>query len=758
MSKSVRRREFLRTGAASALGSKLLGFAAWPARAQAGEPAREEVAHGGPEENPSLVNPEGLLMERFSSTPGASVLVKSLGDAAEYVLRWRPSTSAEAWQSRRVEVESAFRKAIGLSELPPRTPLQARVLARHDLDDYTLENVLFESRPGFPVSANVYRPKAASSERRPAILCPIGHYISAGKAFTDVQARCINLARMGFVVLTYDALGQGERLAPGNIHHDAGFALLPLGETIAGWMVWDSMRAIDYLETLEDVDGGRIGVTGNSGGGLNTLFTAALDARVRAAVVVGFTFEFNNWLKYGGTHCTCTHLPAMFRNFEWFEVAGLIAPRALLMMQGDRDGIFLISGARRSAHNTAAVYKALEASDQVGFRELAGQPHAYSPPYREQMYGWMAWRLLGQGNGDPIAEGPVQNLSEDDPRLLCDRDGSTFPHTPSVVDLARHKAMTSVAGFEGGSSSGSSSSVRNWLRELIAPPEALPQFLDSDWDKPLPVQGGWLEKFSFSSEDGVYIPGWRWTTDADAVPSKTIIIVDDRGKATTAQSGLVRPLIEAGYALVSLDLRGRGETLGHFGARWSTNFRLLANQVDLGEPLAGRRAYDLQRALDHLALRQRLDGVTVVGVGDDALPALLAGSVDERVERVAVVGYVHSFVSQMRARKSGERKEMSESWNDPQVTGRLDAGDYDVDFGSVIPGALAIADVPEIASLIAPRRLLFCQARDNSAPGIEKIAARFKRVAETAGKGWFRYEHRRSFNESLILEWMTHEP
>ena len=101
---------------------------------------------------------------------------------------------------------------------------------------------------------------------------------------------------------------------------------------------------------------------------------------------------------------------------------------------------------------------------------------------------------------------------------------------------------------------------------------------------------------------------------------------------------------------------------------------------------------------------------------------------------------------------------MSESWNDPQVTGRLDAGDYDVDFGSVIPGALAIADVPEIASLIAPRRLLFCQARDNSAPGIEKIAARFKRVAETAGKGWFRYEHRRSFNESLILEWMTHEP
>jgi dienelactone hydrolase len=428
---------------------------------------------------------------------------------------------------------------------------------------------------------------------------------------------------MGFVVLTYDALGQGERLAAGNIHHDAGFALLPLGETIAGWMVWDSMRAIDYLQTLEDVDGGRIGVTGNSGGGLNTLFTSALDSRVRAAVVVGFTFEFNNWLKYGGTHCTCTHLPAMFRSFEWFEVAGLIAPRAMLMLQGDRDGIFPISGARRSTHNTAAVYEALGASDQVGFRELAGQPHAYSRPYREQMYGWMAWRLLGQGNGEPIAEGPVQTLSENDLRLLCDRDGSTFARAPSVVDLARNNGMTTVAGFERGHSSGTSPSVRKWVRELTAPPEALPQFLAPDSDKPLPVQGGWLEKFSFSSEDGVYIPGWRWTTDAHAVPSKTIVMVDDRGKATTAQSGLIRPLLAAGFALVLLDLRGRGETLGHFGARWNTNFRLLANQVDLGEPLAGRRAYDLQRALDYLASRQRLNEVAVVGVGDDALPTRL---------------------------------------------------------------------------------------------------------------------------------------
>src|SRR5262249_1715319 len=152
-------------------------------------------------------------------------------------------------------------------------------------------------------------------------LSPVGHNLTPGKTAAEVQTLCIHLVRMGFIVLTYDPIGQGERLISGNIHHEAGYALLPLGETIAGWMVWDSMRAMDYLLTRSDVDPKRIGITGNSGGGLNTLYTAALDDRFCAAVIVGFTFEFNNWLKYAGPHCTCTHLPGLFRGMEWFEIA-----------------------------------------------------------------------------------------------------------------------------------------------------------------------------------------------------------------------------------------------------------------------------------------------------------------------------------------------------------------------------------------------------------------------------------------------------
>ncbi|MCI0625261.1 MAG: hypothetical protein L0387_27060 [Acidobacteria bacterium] len=101
--------------------------------------------------------------------------------------------------------------------------------------------------------------------------------------------------------------------------------------------------------------------------------------------------------------------------------------------------------------------------------------------------------------------------------------------------------------------------------------------------------------------------------------------------------------------------------------------------------------------------------LTVVGIGDDALPVLLAAATDARMRRVVVAGYFHSFVSQMRARTPRPKSEMPPSWNDPQLNGRVNSGDYEVDFGSVIPFALETADVPEIAALIAPRRVLFCQ-------------------------------------------------
>ncbi|MBI4902085.1 MAG: acetylxylan esterase [Acidobacteria bacterium] len=698
-----------------------------------------------PDEN-WVVVPAPRLLDYANTVPNSPSLVKSLGDAAEYLLRWRVPADAEAWKKRRPEVERSLRKAIGLEKLPARTPLNARVVGRQDFVDYTVENVIFESRPGFPVSANLYRPKAPAKGKRAAVLSPIGHYLGAGKTARDVQSRAIGLARMGFVVLTYDAIGQGERMFPGNIHHEAGYALLPLGETIAGWMVWDSMRAIDYLVSLPDVDGERIGVTGNSGGGLNTLFTAALDQRVRAAVIAGYTFEFNNWLKYGGTHCACTHLPGIFRAGEWFEIASLIAPRALLMMQGQNDGLFPISGARRAGHSVEAVYALTGERDRVRFLELPGQPHAYSRPFREPMYGWMARHLLGQASGEAIPEADTYPLPESDPRLLCDPQRNIFSRSPSVIELARKQALTAI-----GSLDIDQPPTAQWVRQLTAPPEEQPHYLAP---RQSPATGGMPRKVTFTSEDGQYIPGLLWLPGMPAVPPKTVIVADDRGKKAVAQSGMVQALLDAGLAVFAVDLRGRGETLGWVTPNYNTSFRLTANQVMFGRPLAGRRAYDLIRAIDYLAAREWDAGqIVAVGVGNDVPAVLLAAAVDARIRGVAIGGYFHSFVSQMRPRHAAPST-LPARWNDPQISGGVDAGGYSVDFSAVIPYSLQTADIPDILAHIAPRRVLYCQTLDTKAPDADAVVSRFRRVTAKPGEGWIRYEPGRMLDGELLRDWI----
>ena len=702
-----------------------------------------------------IVTPNLNDLDGTNLPPSSTALVKSLSDAAEYVQRWRLPGDAEGWAIRRREVERAFRHEIGLDPFPPRTPLHAKITGSHDFGEYAIENLIFESRPGFPVTANLYRPKD-QGQKRAAVLCPIGHELDAGKARGEIQARCIKLAKLGFVVLVYDAIGQGERLVSGNIHHEAGYALLPPGETIAGWMVWDSMRALDYLQTLPDVDPRRIGVTGNSGGGLNTLFTAALDRRVRAAVVDGYTFEFNNWLKYAGAHCTCTQLPGLFRSMEWFEIAGLISPRPLLMMQGDHDDIFPISGARRSAARTEAIYALIQHPRAVRFDEVPGQHHSYGRPYRERMYGWMALHLEGKGNGDPIPEGDVTPLSDADPRLRCDPDGSILSRAPTVLALARKQALDEINRHPMPPTEESLEQIRQWARDLAAPPESKPHLLKSEVDAKIAVPGGRLEKLFYVSEDGEYIPARLWLPSQSS--GRTIVVVDSRGKAAVAESGVVEPLLAKGIAVFAPDLRGRGETLGKVGTWQNNNFRLIANQVLFGRPLAGRRAFDLIRAVDYLQLRRDtpIQDLTVAGVGGDGLSALLAAAVDDRIKNAAVADFDHSFVSLMKAMAARDRKEMVLKWNSAERLGLIQASAYSVDLGSVIPDSVAVADVPELMLSISPRRVLFCQARDNGDEAAEASRLRFRHMMQAAGARAtsIRYDDGRKFDAALLLDWL----
>jgi cephalosporin-C deacetylase-like acetyl esterase len=700
------------------------------------------------------VAPAPTLVDRVNVLPNAPALIHSLGLAANLAQRHSAPSDLREWENRRPAVEAAFRQALGLQRLPERSPLQARTVSQLDRGAITIEKIIFESRPGFPVTANLYRPSRSSTTRRPAVLSPIGHFLSAGKTAPDVQARCLGLAHKGFVVLTYDAIGQGERMVMGNVHHEAGYALLPLGETIAGWMVWDSMRAIDYLQSREDVDPARIGITGNSGGGLNSLFTAALDPRVQAATVVGFTLEFSDWIRYGGTHCTCTHLPGLLRDLEWFEIAGLIAPRPLLMIQGEHDTIFPIQGASRAAEATELVYRLSGYSNSVRFLGLSGQPHAYTRPFREPMYEWMIQHL---GGGPPSAQpsdAPLEPWPERDPRLLCHPEGRLPATTPTVVDLAASTARRLVARFPDPQLPERRAAVRTWVEQLTAPTAHPPAHLAPRTVRP--ASGNAPEKLTFLSEPGVEIPALLWRSSSFTGRSPVVVLIADRGKAWTAESGLVEALLSARFAVFACDLRGRGESLSRYGPRHDINFRLIASQVLAGQPLAGRRAFDVQRVVDFLQLRPDLDtdNLAVIGIGDDALPVLLAAATDPRLKRVAIHDFLHSFASAILARPPVPVSDMGHAWNDPQLDGRLRAQAHTVDLGSVVPSVLEVADVPDVVALLAPRPLLACGFRDVQDADIAPLAVRFRNALRSPTANTSEYSPETPLDAAQLLAWL----
>jgi len=195
------------------------------------------------------------------------------------------------WQQHCEGVRARFRASLG--PLPERTPLNAQVTGRLERDGYTVEKLLLESQPGFYVTANLYLPVPGRFPA-PAILNPVGHW-RHGKAEDLVQARGIGLARHGYVALIYDPIGQEERSqeresvqrrnpqpAATRQHAAAGLPCTLIGQTIINHILWDGVRMLDYLESRPEVDATRIGCTGASGGGYQTMFLNALDPRIKS--------------------------------------------------------------------------------------------------------------------------------------------------------------------------------------------------------------------------------------------------------------------------------------------------------------------------------------------------------------------------------------------------------------------------------------------------------------------------------------------
>jgi hypothetical protein len=325
-------------------------------------------------------------------------------------------TTADAWRSRAAYLREHVLASAGLLPLPERTPLRPVVFGGATHDDYSVSKVYFESLPGFFVTGNLYRPAGAGPF--PAILSPHGHWAYGRLENTDVVSgpgRAIGLARQGFVVFAYDMVGYGDSQ---QIPHTFGGRREALwGLSLSGLQLWDSIRALDFLESLPFVKRDAIGMTGESGGGTQTFLLAAVDDRVRVAAPVNMI----SLHMQGG--CLCENMPALRLDTTNVELAATIAPRPLLMVSATGD--WTANTLEQEFPAVRSIYDVLGARDKVQAVRFQAE-HNYNRDSREAMYAWMA-RWLQDAPAD--ARRPERLFTVDSPADLLVFHRRSLPDT-----------------------------------------------------------------------------------------------------------------------------------------------------------------------------------------------------------------------------------------------------------------------------------------------------------------------------------------
>lgn len=289
-------------------------------------------------------------------------------------------STADAWKPRAAYLREHVLASAGLLPLPEKTPLRPSVFGEVRRSDYSVSKVYFESLPGFFVTGNLYRPTGDGPF--PAILSPHGHWTYGrleNTALMSGPGRAINLARQGFVVFMYDMVGYNDSQQVS--HTFSGPREYLWGLSLAGLQLWNSIRAIDFLETLPYVRRDAIGMTGESGGGTQTFLAAAVDQRIAVAAPVNMI----SLHMQGG--CLCENPPGLRLETTNVEIAATIAPRPLLMVSATGD--WTAETLEKEYPAVRAIYELFSAADRVRAVRMTAE-HNYNKDSREAMYVWMA--------------------------------------------------------------------------------------------------------------------------------------------------------------------------------------------------------------------------------------------------------------------------------------------------------------------------------------------------------------------------------
>lgn len=410
-------------------------------------------------------------------------------------------TNPDEWPERREQYRHELAYMLGLDPMPEDAPLNAEITGTIEHEDFTVEKVHFQSLPGLYVTGNLYIPNNLD-EPAPTILYLCGHArrvedgVSLGNKAV-YQHHPAWFARHGYVSLVVDTiqLGEIEGLHHGT-HREGMWWWNSRGYTPAGVEAFNAMRALDYLETREEVDAERFGVTGRSGGGIGTLFLSALDERVAvAAPVAGITdirSHFEHYLP--PHHCDCNYFPNLHR-FDYPRIVSLIAPRPLLIANSDRDAIFPLDGVQRVHKQVRDVYEALGAEEELGLVITVGE-HADTQQLRVPVFSWFNRHLKDE---DPLIDQPAEPLLDEAELRVFDE----LPDDEIVTTI--HDTFVPTADIE------TPEDASAWEAQRDGFIEQLKTNTFRNWPEEYPAFNP-AQVFS-AEREGVYLEAWDFTVE-----------------------------------------------------------------------------------------------------------------------------------------------------------------------------------------------------------------------------------------------------
>lgn len=541
---------------------------------------------------------------------------------------------------------------------PEKTPLNARITGTIDRDTYKIEKVIFESRPGFPLTANLYLPKGFN-KALPGVIGTCGHGDPA-KATPIYQSFAQGLARQGYVVLIFDPIGQGERLqllskdlkplhgigVPE--HNYTGKQMLLNGEHLSSWFTWDCIRCVDYLLSRPEVDPKHIGVTGNSGGGTQATWFCGVEPRLTMAApscfVVGFETNLKNELPADIEQCPPG---AISLGLDHLDFIAAMAPKPVILLGQEKD-FFDVRGTDHAVRELKKIYKLLGAEQNIQF--FAGpEYHGFSKHNREAMYSWFN-KITKISNAQSEPELRLEEIE----LLSCTPNGQVGESNPrSLTSYTREfsKRFKSKRGMPQGEE------LKSKVKSILKLPQVsgIPEYRILR-----PLSGRQFpKKFSASylveTEAGITIPVYRLSdTELYSRPpagiKRTILYVSHlSADEELRKESLIAELIksEPESAVYACDVRGVGEskpnTCGDdfFGA-YGNDYFYSAHSIMLNSTYTGQKTYDLLRIIDWLRSCGH-EEIHLVAKGWGTIPATFAAVISDKVVQVTLKNPLTSY-------------------------------------------------------------------------------------------------------------------